>query len=413
MAGYADFFKRALFSTRQRLTSSDLNRLQAYNSMTQQVMLGVLGGRAALSSPYATRGQVLSTYAPSGFYGGSFIVTVNPAATPRGITIGQGAGYSAYGPATATDIDSDTGASWYGDLSSGAPLVLSTGQNLSVPASPSAGNSRIDIIEVKASYFAAEPQTVGIFNTITNIFDATSRNSALSWDLVGHTGTVNAPNPSTAAISYVVGQTVAGGITAATEPSATPGYVKIARINLAGAVATITQDLIADLRPAIRPGGMLNLAARMTIPGTSGGVGSESVDAVDLPPGVQLKVAIPTGSAPSTGESYVAQCYVIGGDMRPATSASLRGSITATSINAGSSARRLAIVIPNGTGLVDSTIRDILNGTTAGYALPSGAETYAIGQPYAQFSVSIVHPAGASALSTTEQVAINFVMSQG
>ncbi len=411
--GYSDFFKRALFSTRQRLTSSDLNRAQAYAATTQQLILSALGGRAALSSPTATRGQVLSTYAPTGFYGASFIVTVNSSAPPRGVSIAPGLGYGISGPATASDIDGDTGANWYGDLAAGAPVVLSAAQNLTVPASPTVGNSRIDIIEVKASYFAAEPQTVGIFNAITRVFDATSRNSALSWDLAGHTGTVNAPNPSTAAISYVVGQTAAGGISAATEPATTSGYIKIARINLAGAVAIITQDLIADLRPAIRPAGMLNLSALMTLPGTSAGLGSEAIDAVELPPGVQLKVAIATGSAPATGNSYVAECYVIGGDTRAATLPFTRGVATASIADSSLTNRRIPLVYNAGSGFVDISIRNILNGTTSGYSLLSGAETYAIGQPVSTFNVRVVHPAGASAISSTEKVAINFMMSQG
>lgn len=410
---YSDFFKRVLFSTRQRLTSADLNRSQFYGTTTDHLLMSALGGRAALSSPLATSGQVLSTYAPTGFYGASFIVTVNPAATPRGITIGQGIGYSSSGPATASDIDSDINANWYGDLGVGAPLVLSAGQNLTVPSSPTAGNSRIDIIEVKASYFANEPQTVGIFNTISSVFDATSRNSSLTWDLAGHTGTVNAPNPSTAPISYVVGASASGGISAATEPSTTPGYVKIARINLAGAVATITQDLIADLRPAIRPAGMLNLSALLTLPGTSAGLGSESFDAAELPPGVQLKVAIATGSAPATGNSYVAECYVIGGDIRAATLPFTRGIATASIADSSLTNRRIPLVYNAGSGVVDISVRNILNGTTSGYSLLSGAETYAIGQPLSTFSVRVVHPAGASAISTTEQVAINFTMSQG
>ena len=129
---------------------------------------------------------------------------------------------------------------------------------------------------------------------------------------------------------------------------------------------------------------------------------------------MQLKVAINTGgAAPSAGSSYIAECYVIGGDTRSATLPTTRGVVTASVLDSSLTSRRVALADYSGSGLVDLSVRNLLSGAVSGYSLPSGAETYAIGQPYSLFNIRVVHPAGATALSATEQVAINFVMSQG
>lgn len=408
--GYSDFLKRVLFSTRERLTSSDLNKVQNRFSESMRILTAASLGVPATSAISMADHAWLPCVAPTGFLGSGFSVSPDAGAAPRGIKVAAGVGYAANGPATATDVDSDIGADWYQSSALGAPLVLSTDATFNVPASPASGHSRIDIIEVKASYLATESATVGIFNTISEVFDATSRNKSFSWDLANRTGTAS-PGASTAPISYVTGVDATGGITSATEPSATSGYIKIARINLDGAVSTITQDLIADLRPGLRPNGMLHVAGDIFIPAAAGDIGTGTANNFEVPPGITVKVAIPNATPPATGKSYKARVYILGGSFG---SNSPRGAFVgvpmATSGDSGSLTPRIAKVECQGRGLVTAAIQSILAGTDTNYDLLCSTQTFAIGQPYIAFDVWAQHPAS-SAISGTERVSFTFTLS--
>lgn len=407
--GLYDFFSRVLVPVRQRPSSTDLNRLQTYLEQNFRWILAGLSSPAWSGDPATTVDfQARGEYAPVGFYRGGFYVT--PGTGPLDVRVNAGAGCALSGPADATDIDSASGADWLQSSAFGAPLVLSAFQNFTCPAAPAVGSSRIDIIEVRADYLAGSPATVGILNTATRVFDPTVKNKKLGWDLAGRTGTVNAPAASTAPISYVRGVTVVGALSAATEPTATSGYIKIGRINFEGAVAAITQDLIADLRPKIYPGGLIRAGGRVTIAGTVAGIAATAVAALELPPGMTAKMTFANNVAPAAGTSYTAEIYLFGGDIRPRTlMSSVRGSVSVTPLGAG--APRTVDIVQSGTGVLVTSDVSVLNGSDADYTTIN-PEDFAVGQPYYKFQFRLQHPAG-SAISANEAVCFQILLGQG
>jgi hypothetical protein len=404
-----DFFRRVLVPVRQRPTSSDLNAMQVRLESGLRALSAMSLGSHIYSAPGVLAWQ--AALPPNGFYGAGFFVA---AAGGMNLIVAPGVGSAVLGPASASNIDSDSGADWTQDSLLGAPLVLSSGQTLVAPAPPIAGHSRIDIIEVRPDYLATDPQTVGIFNTATEVFDPTVRNKSLDWDLLGRTGTVNAPNPSTAPISYVVGQDFAGGIAGATEPTTTSGYIKIGRINMDGAIGSVTQNLIADMRPLVTAGGVMHCAGRVAIPGTVAGLGSEDFETVELPPGYVCKIAYPNATPPSAGESYLALIYIIGGDPTPRTAnviagANNRGILSLTDVAGArivTEAQRAQIKQLNAADIA------ILDGSDPLYTVLNGTHSFAIGQPAILAVAQVRHPAG-SALSATEVFNFHYMLSQG
>ena len=322
-------------------------------------------------------------------------------------------GASQYGaPANATDIDGTSGTDW--DNTLGAPIVLSAAETLSVPAPPGVGNSRIDIIEVRADYLAASPATVGIFNAATRVFDPTVKNKRMHWDLSGRTGSA-APGASTAPISYVTGVVAAGAISAATEPATTAGYIKIARINLdasAGAIAAVTQSMVADLRPKIYPGGLLHAGAQARIPGLVGGIGAgNSLDCVALPPGCTIKAAFYNPVPPAAGKSYTLYCVLIGGDPIPRTDAgggASCGVLTATAIGDKKIARTTGLTSLT----VDASTQSIFAGTDANYTPINGTAVIPIGTKVLYFFVEVWTTDG-SALGNHDLINFQLLVGQG
>lgn len=389
-----DFFKRVLVSVRERPSSTDLNRMQARISSTHQLMLRAAFAEAYASDPAITYANALVGNAPSGFAAHSFYCIPDPAATPYGLLLFPGYGVHRFGPVDATDYDGDSGADWTNGVS---PLVLSDYQSgISVPSVPVAGHSRIDIIEVRANFAATEPATVGIFNTATRVFDPTVRNKSFDWDLRNRTGTVTSPAVSTAPISYKIGVDYAGGIAGASEPAASPGYVKIARINLDGAVGSITQSLIADLRRPLLPSALVRVSATADVPGLAAGLGTQAVVSANLPQGVVMKFGFVNNIPPTAGESYVLRFIVVGGELRsPAALPVVTPSIVA--------ADRYASVVGVSNGVF--TASEVLDwsGGDPNFTVVNGAATFALGQPYIYGAV-IVRSISGGALGNTERV---------
>lgn len=408
--GIYDFFSRVLVPVRQRPSSTDLNRLQGYIAQTMQWARSEVFAGAFNGDPTEVfEDQSRMVYPVRGFFGGSFFTMVNGAFT---VQVRPGIGASPYAaPASATDIDGTSGTDWESSL--GAPLVLSAAENLTVPAPPAVGSSRIDIIEVRADYLAGSPATVGIFNAATRVFDPTVKNKRLHWDLTGRTGSA-APGASTAPISYVTGVVAVGGIAAATEPATTAGYVKIARINLdcsAGAVAAVTQDMIADLRPKIHHGGIVHVAGRITIPGVVGGLGNPAniINTVVLPPGMTLRAAYYNPAPPAAGSSYVATCYLFGGDLTPRTIGA--GNTTGVMVVNGVGDLRVG---RGNFGNIDRLTlghQAVLNGTDANYTLLGAAENFAVGTPVFRFNIEVFSADG-SALGNTESANFHVALGQ-
>lgn len=395
----SEFFKRVLIPLRQRPTSTDLNRLQEriYESVRALSSMGF--ANPAISGAFANRHSLLGG---QGFHGTGFFVEPDAANTPWGVSLKSGMGLAWLGPASATDIDSCSGADWDGAGGLSVPLLLSAAQGFTIPAIPSAGNSRIDIIEVRPQYTATESATVGIFNTATRVFDAATRNKSLVWDLLGLTGNVTSPASSTAAISYKQGVAAAGAITAATEPSTTSGYVKVARINLdnnGGALASVSQDLIADYRPLLFPKGGFNLSAKFAVPGIAAGLGTHAVETLELPGGVQLFAGIDPSAPPAAGISYPVICYVIGGEITNGSGLT-NGIVTGISRGQGSEPRILECTSDPVGALVDASLRTALNASSGTWTNFSSTALIAIGQPVVAFAVRLRSTAGAALLNT-------------
>ncbi len=415
--GFGDFFRRVLIPVRQRPSSADLNALQWRQQATDLALSGAAYGQNGFSAPGSLSPD--TALGARGFAGGGFFVAVDPASPPFGVYVQSGFGYNYFGPATATNIDSNQSADWELNARWAVPLTLSQNQSFTVPAPPAVGSSRIDIIEVRADYLANDPQTVGIFNVGTEVFNPTVLNKSLTWDLYSRTGSVNAPNPSTACISYVTGQTAVGAITAATEPTTTAGYIKIAQINLdasGGAIAAVTQGMIADHRPLLFPQSTLTIAGRFTTAGVAGGLGSINFDSIEAPPGVRVAAIINTGGAPpAAGTAYLVTVYVIGGDLVPRSPGTvplnpqLKGAVSVTA-----NRRLVGYALNPTTSRLTLADVSLLDGTTVGWSVYGDSFTYghAFGQPYYSFGINVYNPTG-GALNNTEAMFFNATLNLG
>ena len=402
----SEFFKRVLVPLRQRPTSTDLNRLQERIYETVRGLATIGFAKPAISGLFANRHALLGG---QGFHGTGFFVEPDSGNTPWGVSVKSGLGLALLGPTSATDIDSCSGADWDGAGGLSVPLLLSSAQGFTVPTIPSSGNSRIDIIEVAPQYTATEASTVGVFNAATRVFDAPTRNKSLVWDLLGLTGNVTSPASSTAAISYKQGVSASGDITAATEPSTTSGYIKIARINLdnsGGTLASVSQDLIVDYRPLLFPKGGFDVCAKLSVPGVLGGLGTHAIDNLEVPGGVRFFAAINPAESLTAGRSYSVTGILIGGDISIGDG-SPKGIVTGIAYGQGSQPRIVeAWSEPQG-GVVNSTMRTNLNASGSSWTNFSDTALVAIGQPYVSFGVWIRSAAG-GALSNTERLSFNY-----
>jgi len=418
---FSDLQRRVLVNTRERPLSSDLNKLQTRLLEAVRSVLTMVFSHGS-ASPLTDMSTVTNTGAQGfGPPYNSFKVIKDPGNPPFGVLVTSGFGVGRTGPGSATNIDNAVGADYLERSSLGAPLILSADQSFTVPAPPTAGNSRIDIIEVKPYYTATDPATVGVFNTATRVFDPATRNKSLTWDLAGLTGSVSSPSNSTAAISYKIGAVAAGGITAATEPSTTSGYIKLARINVVGGVALIEADDIADKRPLLFPNGICNVRGHFSLPGIAAGVGTtEALYTLSLPPGVTVKIAYQNNVAPSAGSSYQAQVFIFGGDLRPSTVytasaidyAGVAHASAAFAIGAGTTNTAIAKASAAAHGYMDATVKGILDGSNANWTVLNGVSDYAIGQPYVNFTITVYHAAG-SALQNLEGCVFDFTLGAG
>jgi len=400
---FRDIFSRILYRTRERPVSDDWNYVQ---SMVEQTMLGMFGATFNLpneSSPIADWATRWVTFGATGVYAQSFLVQPNSGGSPFNLGILPGWGTAAYGPPGATGIDGTLGTDYVRNPFTSAPVVLSEiDTSLTVPTPPISGHSRIDIVEIRANYLATDPRTIGVYNPTTNIYDPTLANKRMVWDILGLSGTVNAPGNSTAPIAYKKGVDFTGAIYGASEPATTPGYIKIARINLDGPASAITEGMIVDTRPLLFPGGRITCSGNVRIPGTS--LGAASLLAVDLPPGMILKMAYESLSAPSVGQSYEMVGWLIGGDPRPRFVPGSRGTITA---NSASSSPRIVNTMSYGITAMDAADVAILDGTDSTWTLLGTPISLPVGTAAAKFSLRVHHPSG-SALSSDESCYFNY-----
>jgi hypothetical protein len=130
------------------------------------------------------------------------------------------------------------------------PLVLTRNEIVAIDPQPSAGNYRIDIIEVRYDRQLSEPSLRSVFDEIIADSVPKTVNKNLGFTINSSVGRVVTPTASTAPISYKRGAEAPAGTEVA--PPTTNGYVKIAEIRVRDAAAnpmnTYDMDMISDTR---------------------------------------------------------------------------------------------------------------------------------------------------------------------
>lgn len=156
------------------------------------------------------------------------------------------------------------------------PIALLSDHAFTVPTPPSAPNTRIDIIEARASRLLTEPQTRMVFDAGTGAFKPGTLAKILTWILDGRTETIVSPANGSQPLVYKQG--VAGNPGVA--PATTQGYIKLAEISVGSDVTTIGQSDISDNRPKLRathyPRRPVKLSDFLLVAGTG------QVDAFDI-----------------------------------------------------------------------------------------------------------------------------------
>lgn len=233
-------FDRLVFQQREKLLSGDLNK--ALGAAVAQRAEWV---RRFFGSVRAADGGYVPVADPEGFAGASFSVVPSSGMT---VQVNPGVGFmrkaggdetAVAGAVNATDV-----ALRLLELSAAAAIV--------VDAAPSAGNSRIDIVEV-ATYRSVTTETRSVWNTLARRFRSDTTNKGLVYDCVGSVGRVLAPTASTSAIGYKVGVPATSGAEVA--PTVTSGYQKVAEILVASGTTTVAKNMIGDFRRVLLHGG--------------------------------------------------------------------------------------------------------------------------------------------------------------
>lgn len=221
-------FDRVILHALEKPLSSDINLAETELDRSLRFVMRALGG------------PTVTDY----FVGNGFkVLARSPASMVLDVTTGLGFQLNLSDVPSA--IDSGNGpVPGLNDTEPFKPIPLLTQPSFTVPAAPTAPNTRVDIIEVRANRQIIDPESRQILDTLTGVFAAGTRNKTLSWTIDGLIGSVISPAASTQPLSYKVG--VAGNPGAI--PSTTPGYVKVAEINVGSGVTTISQTNINDLR---------------------------------------------------------------------------------------------------------------------------------------------------------------------
>ena len=281
-------YDRVVIHTRERPLSSDINQAQSEIDRTTRYWLDqFLLPRAALGDPRA--GSPVS-----GFLGNGFRVEED---SPAGLSVVVPAG-TGFKLDAADTVSAIGGIPGVDDLSRYKPLVLLGDATVAVPA-PDPTNPRIDIIEVNINRRLADPSNRNVLNPTTGVFDSTSVQKTLAWNVGTSIGTVTTPASSTAALSYKT------GIASATPaiPPTSAGYIKIAEILVAGGVTQIDQNNVNDLRNVLGVHNVRRVVARGTFSG-----GAVTLDALHTSPGVEVAF----NDAGGTRQMYIKAGNVVG-----------------------------------------------------------------------------------------------------
>jgi hypothetical protein len=271
-------FDRVVWNPLEKALSTDwnLNTSESDRSLRDTMMM--LMKYAETSSP--------TGYLASGFVADAFRVV------PGGgmnVVVTSGIAFFENGSPT-TGIGSVSGLN---DLSLYSPIVLSDPAGITFAINtPTAGNERYDLIEVKIDRRTVSGTTPvldpssGVFGTSTNIKE-------LTYAVDNDYGAVTFPANSTNGLSLKRGTPAAYGT--ATIPTGTPGYASIAYVKVRDDTVSVAGANIADVRPIIFAHGSFDVTAKFRIT-PSGSSYALSVGEVLAPPGVDAAVVIPDNS---------------------------------------------------------------------------------------------------------------------
>ncbi len=287
-------FDRAVINPRERPVSTDINAAQSLLDRTLRHTL------EQLFIPRVSIADERPAALPiSGFFGnGGKVREKSPVAME--VLLSAGVGFQADAGDVPTAIG---GIPSVDDLSRYKPLLLLSDVTITGIPNGDPVNPRIDIVELDFNRRLTDPTSRDVLNTTTGVFDPTTVNKTLAWDLsVADVGIVATPTNNTTPIGYKTGQPSA---TPATPPTS-PGYVKIAEIAVGATVTVLNQVDIKDLRQLLAQYNQRHVAVEAEI--NIGGGPLVSLNKLVAPPGVLVAANIGAG----TRNIYVAAGDVTG-----------------------------------------------------------------------------------------------------
>lgn len=355
-------FDRANIGFREKLVSQDLNRQASQFDRTIRYLLEhMLAGRSTNDAEGAV---------PRDAFVGTGMLLAPAAPAAMTVVVSPGLGFH-HLPA---DVPSDIGVPdlmMVDDLAAYKPLVLGgAGASFAVPTAPTAPNTRIDIIEVRANRALVDSETRRQLNDATGAFDPHDYYKTLSWILDGLTGTVSAPANSTAAISYKVGVAANPGVA----PSVSPGYVKLGEVLVGSGATSIAANKLVDRRRLLAHGGVVHGSARARVVHNAGSP-TLTWSSVCAPPGVKI------AAAPfSPAQRGAIKLYILGGEI---TNVGLSVQPIATTALVNTTSALVGVTSPMTSGVsyiqtVDSTLQTALAAATPSIAAAIGQKVVVV-----------------------------------
>lgn len=298
-------FDRSNIGYLSKPISDDHNRQASQNARTMAYLVAqLLGGRATHQSQALALRDI--------FHGNGFaVVASNPAALNVRVTAGLGWHY------LPADLASSVGAPdliGVDDLAELKPILLLADHVFATPTAPAGPNTRIDIVEVRADRQLVDSETRRKFNETTGAFDPHAYYTTLSYKLDGLVETINAPANATQPLAYKVGVAANPGVA----PATSPGYIKLAEINVGSAVATLNDSVIVDRRKLAGPGGVVRASLSFRLE-WNGGAPIVTTLRANMPPGIRYGID-------AEASKSAARIYIAGGEITHATAvAKVRG----------------------------------------------------------------------------------------
>jgi hypothetical protein len=221
-------FDRTILNPREKPLSSDINQAESQLDRSLRFFVETLfadGDTGALRDGFINRSLLVEATSP----------------TSLSVVVRRGLGFQIDASAAANAIGGVVGLD---DLSSYKPVPLLADATFTVPAAPTAPDTRIDIIEVKASALATDPSTRQVLNITSGAFEPGVVNKILTWLLDSRVATVVSPANSTQPLSYKQGVAANPG----TLPPTTVGYIKLCEIAVGSDVTFIAAADLTDSR---------------------------------------------------------------------------------------------------------------------------------------------------------------------